>query len=225
MSAQLDHGGDELAENHEINLTPFIDVMLVLLIIFMLAAPLATVDVPVNLPGSNAEPQAKPPEPLYLTLQADLTLSLGDAPVADEALAQALDRAATLGDRAAGAARAAPAAGRDRARSAKVTYEGLLLAHLERNKRYPATAHSRRQEGQPYLRSPPPATPRARRPARTQQRPRGARRRGAGPARTRGAAAGLHRGNGRRAPRNRGAHPVLAAAALSASCRIGRFAK
>ncbi len=41
MSVKLDHGSDELAENHEINVTPFIDVMLVLLIIFMVAAPLA----------------------------------------------------------------------------------------------------------------------------------------------------------------------------------------
>ena len=45
MSVRLDHGEDSLAEVHEINVTPFIDVMLVLLIIFMVAAPLATVDV------------------------------------------------------------------------------------------------------------------------------------------------------------------------------------
>ncbi len=86
------HGGDDLAENHEINVTPFIDVMLVLLIIFMVAAPLATVDVAVDLPASTATPSQKPDEPLYLTLKADLSLALGNDPVAREALAAALDR-------------------------------------------------------------------------------------------------------------------------------------
>ena len=49
MAARLNDSDDDLAENHEINVTPFIDVMLVLLIIFMVAAPLSTVDVPVDL--------------------------------------------------------------------------------------------------------------------------------------------------------------------------------
>ena len=93
MSVRLDHGEDELAENHEINVTPFIDVMLVLLIIFMVVAPLATVDVPIDLPASTARPQPHPAKPLFLTLKADLSLSLGDAPVAGDALSAALDGA------------------------------------------------------------------------------------------------------------------------------------
>ena len=54
MSVRLDHGDEELSEVHEINVTPFIDVILVLLIIFMIAAPLATVDISVDLPAANA---------------------------------------------------------------------------------------------------------------------------------------------------------------------------
>ncbi|WP_196358025.1 biopolymer transporter ExbD, partial [Pseudomonas syringae group genomosp. 3] len=60
MGLHLNEGGDDLAENHEINVTPFIDVMLVLLIIFMVAAPLATVDIKVDLPASTATPQPRP---------------------------------------------------------------------------------------------------------------------------------------------------------------------
>ena len=89
---------DELAENHEINVTPFIDVMLVLLIIFMVAAPLATVDVNVDLPISNAPASGRPDTPLWLTVGPDLALSLGNQPVAQGDLAAALD-AATDGDR------------------------------------------------------------------------------------------------------------------------------
>ena len=57
MAARIrEHSGDDLEESHEINVTPFIDVMLVLLIIFMVAAPLATVDLGVELPASAIEP-------------------------------------------------------------------------------------------------------------------------------------------------------------------------
>ena len=85
-------------EAHEINVTPFIDVMLVLLIIFMVAAPLATVDVPVELPASSAGPQPRDAEPLFLTVQADLSLRLGEAAVTASGLAAALDQH-TGGDR------------------------------------------------------------------------------------------------------------------------------
>ncbi len=89
---------DELQESHEINVTPFIDVMLVLLIIFMVAAPLATVDINVDLPASTATAQPRPEKPLYVTLKQDLTLAIGNDSMPREALGQALDRL-TEGDK------------------------------------------------------------------------------------------------------------------------------
>lgn len=83
---------DDLDEQHEINITPFIDVMLVLLIIFMVAAPLATVDINVDLPASTATAQPRPDKPLYVTLKQDLTLAIGNDSLPREALGQALDR-------------------------------------------------------------------------------------------------------------------------------------
>ena len=100
MAGSLNRGADsdDLAENHEINVTPFIDVMLVLLIIFMVAAPLATVDIDVDLPTSASSQQQRPDKPLYVTVQQDLTVSVGERPVSHEAMEAALD-AATDGDK------------------------------------------------------------------------------------------------------------------------------
>ena len=93
MPARPSRYDDDFVEAHEINVTPFIDVMLVLLIIFMIAAPLATVDIPVNLPAANAEPQPRPDKPIFLTVKRDLSLALGEAPIGREMLTAALDAA------------------------------------------------------------------------------------------------------------------------------------
>lgn len=92
MAGRIRHNlDDDLVETHEINVTPFIDVILVLLIIFMVAAPLATVDVNVDLPGSTAQATPRPEKPVFLTLKADLALALGNEEIAREALAVTID--------------------------------------------------------------------------------------------------------------------------------------
>ena len=99
MAGKLGSGdSDDIGEIADINVTPFIDVALVLLIIFMVAAPLSTVDVPVDLPTSNAAPQPRPQDPVFLTVERDLSLRLGEGTVSRDALQGALDLA-TRNDR------------------------------------------------------------------------------------------------------------------------------
>ncbi|WP_273691676.1 TonB system transport protein ExbD [Ketogulonicigenium vulgare] len=90
-----EHSGDDedMDVSHEINVTPFIDVMLVLLIIFMVAAPLSTVDVNVDLPTANAPPSAREDQPIFVSLRSDLTLAIGNDDLPRETLGTALDTA------------------------------------------------------------------------------------------------------------------------------------
>jgi len=91
VSFDLDLDEDDEWEIHEINVTPFIDVMLVLLIIFMVAAPLSTVDLPVDLPSSTAVPIKKPDNPIYVTIKADLVVALGETPIKRADLVRSLE--------------------------------------------------------------------------------------------------------------------------------------
>lgn len=87
---------DDFAETHDINVTPFIDVILVLLIIFMVAAPLSTVDLPIDLPTSSAMPQKKPDKPTYVSIKPDLTLAIGENAVKRTDLVSSLDGIADM---------------------------------------------------------------------------------------------------------------------------------
>ena len=80
MGAKLGGSGGKYQEeqNSEINVTPFVDVMLVLLIIFMVAAPMAAVSVNVALPPAIAKPSANPPKPVYISLQSNGRIFIQD---------------------------------------------------------------------------------------------------------------------------------------------------
>ena len=98
MAGGIRDDSEEMQESHEINVTPFIDVMLVLLIIFMVAAPLATVDIDVDLPASTATPAPRPEKPVFLTLREDLSLAIGNDILPRQGFGAALG-GATAGDR------------------------------------------------------------------------------------------------------------------------------
>jgi len=95
MGAQLSGGGGSkysIQQNSEINVTPFVDVMLVLLIIFMVAAPLATVSVKVDLPNAVAKPSPNPPKPVFISIKPNGSLYIGDFPTTLDTLGDDLKK-------------------------------------------------------------------------------------------------------------------------------------
>lgn len=98
MSIRIRHADEMSQEAHEINVTPFIDVMLVLLIIFMVTAPLSTVSVPVDLPAATQQARSRPDKPVYVTVQADHSISVGEEKVSPLTLDAAI-AAATQGNK------------------------------------------------------------------------------------------------------------------------------
>lgn len=91
MAAKLSGGGGDrfnVEQNSDINVTPFVDVMLVLLIIFMVAAPLASVSIEVNLPAAVAKATPNPPKPVYITIKESGQLYIGDNPTSIDEMGQ-----------------------------------------------------------------------------------------------------------------------------------------
>jgi biopolymer transport protein TolR len=82
----------------EINVTPLVDVMLVLLIVFMVAAPLMTVGVPIELPKTEAKPMNQQTEPLTISVQADRKVFIQQTEIPLEELAAKLEALAKNGN-------------------------------------------------------------------------------------------------------------------------------
>ena len=82
----------------EINVTPLVDVMLVLLIVFMVAAPLMTVGVPIELPKTQAKQLSTSTEPLTISIKADHTIYLQDTAIKLEELTPKLQALAKNGN-------------------------------------------------------------------------------------------------------------------------------
>jgi len=83
----------QVEANSEINVTPFVDVMLVLLIIFMVAAPLAVPSVKVDLPPAVTKPTTTPPKPMYISIQENGDLYLDNGRTTDNTLGADLNKA------------------------------------------------------------------------------------------------------------------------------------
>ena len=95
MAAKLSGSGGgkyTIEQQSEINVTPFVDIMLVLLIIFMVAAPLATVSIEVKLPRAVAPPQENPPKPVFISIQNDGDVFIGDGRTSVDTLGDDLKR-------------------------------------------------------------------------------------------------------------------------------------
>ncbi len=86
LSGPGGQGGKTISQNSDINVTPFVDIMLVLLIIFMVAAPLATVSIKLDLPPATPPTSDEPQEPVYITIQETGSIFIADAQSSIETL-------------------------------------------------------------------------------------------------------------------------------------------